>query len=135
MDEQRFDKAKADGSNPFPTTKYTMKIYIAVLDKVPSHMVPVLVAHAMLGAHIQFQRDLPPESYQRYGEWIRNSFRKVVVKVNQKEFDKIALLPEVYLAHENTTLEGNKSCAVVLPGAEMPNVLKFAKLWSPNESN
>lgn len=112
-----------------------MKIYISVLDQVPDHMVPVLVAHAMLGAHIQFQRDLSPESYQRYGEWLRTSFRKVVVKVNQKEFDRIAAIPEVYLGHENTTLEGRKSCAVVLPGPELPNVLKFAKLWSPNESN
>ena len=112
-----------------------MKLYIAVLDEVPNHMVPVLVAHGMLGAHIFFQRDLPPAEYHRYGAWLTNSFRKVVVKVNRKEFAKISDLPYVYLGHENTTLDGEKSCAVVLSTEDLPNVLKFAKLWSPNESN
>ena len=111
------------------------KIYLAVLDEVPNHMVPVLVAHAMLGAHITFQRELPPEQYQHYGAWLNKSFRKVVVKVNRKEFAKISNLPYVYLGYENTTLNGEKSCAVVLSTEDLPNVLKFAKLWSPNESN
>jgi type III restriction enzyme len=63
--------------------------------------------------------------------WFEESFKKCVVRVNQKEFDKIAALPSVYLGHENTTLEGRKSCAVVCPREEIPNVLKFAKLWKP----
>lgn len=110
-----------------------MKLYIAVLDQVPDHMVPVLVAHAVLGAHIHIFRNSMPEYFKLYNnEWLPKSFKKVVVKVNQKEFDKIAALPEVYLAHENTTLEGRKSCAVILGIPELPNVLKFAKLWSPN---
>ena len=36
-----------------------MKLYIAVLDEVPDHMVPVLVAHAILGAHIEFSKKGP----------------------------------------------------------------------------
>jgi hypothetical protein len=112
-----------------------MKMYFAVLDEVPSHMVPVLVAHAAVGAHIHIQRNAMPEYFQLHNAWLRDSFRKVVVKVNRKEFDKIAALPEVYLAHEITTLGGSKSCAVILVNEEIPNVIKFAKLWSPNESN
>lgn len=30
------------------------KLYIAVLDTVPSYMVPTLVAHSVLGAHLTF---------------------------------------------------------------------------------
>jgi len=103
-------------------------MYIAVLDGVPDHMVPVLVAHAVLGAHMAF------EDKYLYTQWLKHSFKKVVVRVNQKEFDKITKLDtDVYLAHENTTLGGAKSCAVVLPQErpEVFNVLHFAKLWSP----
>jgi hypothetical protein len=116
------------------------KLYIAVLDEFPDYMVPTLVAHAVLGAHLDFVKchtdferivDDGPYKYPQYIDWLENSFKKCVVRVNQKEFDKIAALSGVYLGHENTTLEGRKSCAVVCPRAEIPNVLKFAKLWSP----
>jgi hypothetical protein len=101
------------------------KLYIAVLDEFPDYMTPTLVAHAVLGAHLTF------ETKKDYEDWLDNSFKKCVVRVNQKEFDKISELPDVYLAHENHTLEARKACAVVCPRAEYPNVLKFAKLWSP----
>lgn len=104
-----------------------MKLYIAVLDDFPDYMVPTLVAHAVLGAHLKFQDD------GHYTTWITHSFKKCVVRVNQKEFDKIAALPNVYLGHESTILDGQKSCAIVLVNfvQEVPNVLKFAKLWKP----
>ncbi len=103
-----------------------MKMYIAVLDEFPDFMVPTLVAHSVLAAHLKFEQ-LP--SYQK---WLNESFRKCVVRVSQKEFDKIAQLENVHLGHENKTLEARKSCAVVSPiEGEQPNVLKFAKLWKP----
>ena len=70
-----------------------------------------------------------------YINWYKNSFKKCVVRVNQKEFAKIAALPDVYIGHEKNTLEGKDSCIVVCPmqDNELPNVLKFAKLWSPKQ--
>jgi hypothetical protein len=117
-----------------------MKLYIAVLDEFPDHMTPTLVAHSVLAAHLKFSKK-EPFNHARFGakydDWLKNSFKKCVVRVNQKEFDKIAALPsdDVYLGHENNTLEGRKSCAVVcpMPNEELPNVLKFAKLWKPKE--
>lgn len=105
-----------------------MKMYIAVLDDVPDHMVPTLVAHSVLGAHLQFQLN------DIYNQWLKESFKKVTVRVNQKEFDKISALPVKYLGHENTTLDGRKSCVIPMPYRsqdQLPNVLKFAKLWKP----
>ena len=104
-----------------------MKMYIAVLDEFPDYMTPTLVAHSVLSAHIKFEKE--PE----YQEWLNNSFKKCVVRVNQKEFLKIAQLPLVHLGHEIHTLNGDKSCAVVCPRNDTPNVLKFAKLWKPSE--
>jgi hypothetical protein len=104
-----------------------MKMYICVLDEFPDYMTPTLVAHAILGAHFQFSGKL------HYEEWLENSFKKCVVRVNQKEFNKIAALDDVYLGHEKNTLDGRDSCIVVCPREELPNVLKFAKLWKPKE--
>jgi hypothetical protein len=98
-----------------------------VLDEFPDYMTPTLVAHAVLGAHLHFASNV------QYQTWLQHSFKKCVVRVNRREFDKIAQLPNVYLAHENNTLNGIKSCAVPLPchNDSIPKVLKFAKLWKP----
>ena len=106
-----------------------MKMYIAVLDEFPDYMTPTLVAHSVLGAHLEFEHCLD------YELWLRNSFKKCVMRVNQREFDKISKMPDVYLGHENKTLGGKKSCAVVMPREVTPNVLKFAKLWKPKENS
>jgi len=121
-----------------------MKMYICVLDEFPDYMVPTLVAHSVLAAHMTFIKvhtdlarivDDGPYQNPQYIDWLQNSFKKCVVRVNEKEFAKIAALDSVYLGHENTTLEGRKACAVVcpMPDAELPNVLKFAKLWAPKQ--
>ena len=104
-----------------------LKMYIAVLDQVPDFMVPTLVAHSVINAHIEF------EDNDVYKEWLKDSFKKVTVRVNEKEFKKITELEDVWLGHENTTLDARKSCAVVLPMADedRPNVIKYAKTWAP----
>ena len=110
------------------------KLYIAVLDEVPAHMVPTLVAHAVLGAHLAFSREFiinEEGPFKPYVSWLENSFKKVVLKVNRKEFSRIAEMPYIYLAHENKTLNAEKSCIVVSPRDEYPNVIKFAKMWQP----
>ena len=110
-----------------------MKMYIAVLETVPDFITPTLVAHAVLGQHMymmEFAWDLDAYGYDDlYFKWLSESFKKCVVRVNQKEFDKISALPNVGLFHENTTLQGKKSCAVLVVDDEVPNVLKFSKLW------
>lgn len=95
-----------------------------VRDDVPDHIVPTLVAHAVLSAHLKF------EHTDDYQDWLKHSFRKVTVRVNQKEFDKVSAL-NCHLAYESTVLDGQMCCAVVYPMSDVPNVLKFAKLWQP----
>lgn len=102
-------------------------MYIAVLDEVPDFIVPTLVAHSVLNAHMKFL------GMEEYDKWFSESFRKCVVRVNKKEFEKISSLENVHLGHENKTLNGSKTCAIPLPvdDSKLPNVLKFAKLWAP----
>lgn len=115
-----------------------MKLYIAVLDEFPDFMVPTLVAHATINAHIKFSmRDNGIADYPHYHDWLQNSFKKCVVRVNQKEFDKISQLKGACLQFEIHTLNGRSSCVIVppVPNDELPKVLKFAKLWKPKDPN
>lgn len=106
----------------------SLKLYIAVLDDFPDYMTPTLVAHSVLSAHLKFQ-NIPT-----YQKWLNDSFKKCVVRVNSKEFEKISELENVHLGHENNTMGGQKTCVVVCPiEGEQPNVLKFAKLWKPKD--
>lgn len=111
------------------------KMYIAVLDEVPDYITPTLVAHAVLGYHLNyFYGKNSVTTYEKlYENWCYNSFKKCVVRVSRKEFDKISTLPNAGLFYENTTLNGEHSCAVLVVDEDVPNVLKFAKLWKPKE--
>lgn len=119
-----------------------LKLYIAVLDEVPDFIVPTLVAHTVLNAHFSFSAQFAGveyssdeiNMYNTYFEWLDTSFKKCVIRVNQKEFDKISAIPYTYLGHENKTLGGKKTCAIVPPMKEYPNVLKYAKLWAPKQT-
>lgn len=132
--QQYIDRNSTDDTNPLFIHKMELndkvenqsKLYIAVLDEFPDYMTPTLVAHTVLSAHLEFQ------GIEIYQKWLTKSYKKCVVRVNQKEFDKISKLPNVVLGHELHTLNAKKACAVVCPIAgEQPNVLKFAKLWKP----
>lgn len=111
-----------------------LKLYLAVLDEVPDSMVPVIVAHAVLRAHEAFyclsgKPDSEGEYY--YTKWYKESFKKVVLRVNRREFFKIKELDNVVLTHENSTLDGEDCCAVLCPREEWPNVIKYAHMWAP----
>lgn len=111
-----------------------MRLYIAVVTEVPDFITPTLVGHSVLGAHLHFtSKFVDFSTFELYDFWLKESFKKCVVRVNQKEFDKIAELPYTYLGHENKTLGGTKTCAIPCPvhDEELPKVLKFAKLWKP----
>jgi hypothetical protein len=112
------------------------KMYIAILDEAPDYMVPTLVAHSILNAHSKFvEGNFPFSEDDTYYDWFHNSFRKVVLRVNRKEYDKIKDTLTHHEGHENTICGGKGSCLVVLPveSDAVPNVLKFAKLWKPEE--
>lgn len=108
------------------------KMYIAILNEVPDYIVPTLVAHAVLSAHLKFTNQEENSDYQ---QWLTHSFRKVVLSVNRKEFEKISQLP-CHLAFESTVLNGEFCCAVIYPlyNENVPNVLKFAKMWKQRTS-
>ena len=111
-----------------------MKMYIAVLDEAPDYMVPTLVAHSVMNAHDYFKSDVRHNAQRDwYDDWHTNSFRKVVVKVPRKIFDKIHSTMDCWAGYERTICDGATSCLVVHPvlSDDVPNVLKYTKLWKP----
>lgn len=108
------------------------KMYICVLDEFPDYMTPTLVGHAVLRHHLDLDND-PDQDNTRYNNWLNNSFKKCVVRVNKKEFEKIRKLPEVTESWENKTLNGEVSCLTIIAHSDEHNVLKYAKLWKPSE--
>jgi peptidyl-tRNA hydrolase len=108
-----------------------LKMYICVREEVPAFMVPTLVAHTVLNNDTAYNNSCNWNHIEHYYEWKHESFKKCVVKVNEKEWSKILQIPFVFLGHENSTLGGEKSCAIPPIMFEYPNVIKFAKLWKP----
>lgn len=109
------------------------RLYICVREDFPDYMAPTLVAHATLRHHL-LHIDLPNTYEQEYKGWVVNSFRKCVVRLNLKEFNKVRELKGIVESWENNTLNGEVSCITYIhpPTTPLPNVLKFAKLWKPN---
>lgn len=116
------------------------KLYICVREDFPDFMAPTLVAHAVLRHHLHWHEYVMHKDDQ-YENWLEESFKKCVVRVNRKEFEKIRKLPWTHQMHiteswENKTLNGEVSCVtVVVEDDNIPNVLKFAKLWKPKDTH
>lgn len=118
----------------------TSKMYIAVLDEAPDYMVPTLVAHTILNADDYFYNYVSTTQetelvFNTYLRWRRDSYKKVTLRVNRKEYDKIKESCHVYEGSESTICDGKGSCLIVLPmeDSERPNVIRFARLWKPKE--
>ena len=110
------------------------KMYIAVREDVPDYMVPTLVAHTVINSYINRRDNSYLDSYvDLYDHWLKYSFKKCVVKVSPKQFERVKEIPHVYLGHENTVLNGEKSCGIIVVEGNHPyKVLQFAKMWGPS---
>ena len=100
-----------------------MKLYILVKDSIDIGLAMTAVAHASLVAHLQFHKDL------EYQQWLNESFKKVVCKVNEKEFEKAKTFDNCVIITDSSL--GHAEIAIVFkPRNEFPKPFKFYKLYS-----
>jgi peptidyl-tRNA hydrolase len=59
-----------------------LKMYILVKDSVPLGLALAAVGHASLACYLKYRDD--PEMV----EWLANSFRKVICKVSEQQFEQ-----------------------------------------------
>jgi peptidyl-tRNA hydrolase len=100
-----------------------MKMYIVVKEDVPAKFVPVICSHASLSAYLRYQND------ELVQEWLKSSFKKVVCKVSNEEFEKCKSLERSEVITESA-LENKEVACVLLPRPEFPKFIKFLKLYN-----
>lgn len=99
-----------------------MKMYILVRESVPLGIGIVATAHASLGCYLKF-RDAPEVS-----QWLSGSFRKVICKVSDAEFEAAKEF-EDHLVLTESSLEGAEVAIAFRPRDEWPKAFKFYRLY------
>lgn len=100
-----------------------MKMYILIKDNVPAKLAPVIAAHASLACYKKFEED---EDMQT---WINSVFKKVVCKVNDKEFENAKKEAKHLLLTESAL--SNKEVAIVFsPREEYSKQFRFFRMWN-----
>jgi len=101
---------------------YNMKMYILIKDSVPLGIAMVAAAHACLAAYLKFKDS--PEVEQ----WLSGSFRKVVCKVTDGEFEKAKAFEDAIVLTESA-LDNQEVAIAFKPRQEWPKSVKFFKLY------
>ena len=101
-----------------------MKMYILIKDNVPDEFAPVIAAHASLACFRQFEAD---EDMQT---WINDVFKKVVCRVNEKEFNR-AGEEEKQIRLTESALDNQEVAMAFCPRDTYPKPFKFFKKWKP----
>lgn len=101
------------------------KIYILVREKmIEEHLGLAITSVAHAGAAVVTQFGHLEETK----EWAAKSFRKVVCKVSDEEFDKAKEQNGWKLLTESA-IGGQDMCLVFHPREEWPNFFKYLRLW------
>lgn len=100
-----------------------MKMYILIKESVPAKLAPVIAAHASLACYKKFEQD---EDMQT---WINSVFKKVVCKVNEKEFEN-AKKEVKHLVLTESALNNEEVALVFSPREEYSKQFRFFRMWS-----
>lgn len=100
-----------------------MKMYICILEWVPTGHALNTAAHAGLIGYLEFQH--LPETQ----EWLDESFKKVTCVVSEEEFKELLNVENRYIMSESR-LGGEVVGAVFAPRKEWPPIMKTLRLWS-----
>lgn len=100
-----------------------MKMYILIKDSVPDKFAPVIAAHASLACYKKFEED------QDMQLWINSVFKKVVCKVNDKEFEN-AKKEDKHLVLTESALDNKEVAIAFSPRAEYSKQFRFFRMWT-----
>lgn len=100
-----------------------LKMYILIKKSLPSHKI-IAAAHASLMCYLKFQDRLEVQ------EWVKNSFRKVVCEVSDKEFEAAKCENDYIIVTEMAFKETNHEEVALAfkPRIDWPTEFKFYPL-------
>ena len=102
-------------------TEYS-KIYILIKEDIDIGHALLACAHGILMCYLKFK------DREEFKEYLANSFRKCVCKVNEKEFEAAKRFEDYIIVTESAL--GNAETALVFsPRKEWPKAFKFYRLW------
>ena len=99
-----------------------MKMYILIRDSVPKGFALLAAAHASLACYLKFQ------DKQEIAEWLSGPFYKVVVKVNDREFEKAKQYDDHVVLSESA-LDNQEVAIAFKPRKEWPKPFGFYRLY------
>ena len=97
-------------------------MYILVKDSIDLGFAIVAVAHASLGAYLQFKETAEVE------EWLSGPFRKVICRVSEEEFEA-AKRESDHVVITESALSGAEVALAFKPREEWPKSFKFLRLY------
>lgn len=102
-----------------------MKMYICILNWVPTGHALNTAAHAGLIGYLEFKH-LPETQY-----WLNNSFKKVTCQVSDEEFAELKKIRDSRVIIESR-LDNYEVGIVLAPRSkeDWPPIMKTLKLWS-----
>ena len=97
-------------------------MYILIKDNVPDKFAPVIAAHASLACYKKFEA----EEDMQY--WINSVFKKVVCKVNTREFEN-AKKEDRYLSLTESALDNAEVALAFCPRETYGKQFRFFRMW------
>lgn len=113
-----------------------MKMYILIKEEVPLGLAMTAAAHASLAMYLKFMPKPGGEvgsveelSIQYdISEWLNGPFKKVICKVNEKEFEK-AKEYQARVVMTESALDDQEVAIAFAPREEWPKMFNFLKLY------
>jgi len=99
-----------------------MKMYILVKESIPLGIAMTAVGHAAVACYKKYQ------DTEDMKTWLDKSFKKVVCKVNDEEFEK-AKVVENNIVLTESSLNNQETAIVFAPREEFPKQFKFYRLY------
>lgn len=96
-------------------------MYILIKKSLPSHKI-VAAAHASLMCYLKFQNESGVQ------DWAKNSFRKVICEVSDKEFEAAKIIFDHYVIVTEQGLKGMEVALAFKPRIDWPSEFKFYPL-------
>lgn len=101
-----------------------MKMYILMVDDIPSGLAVNAVAHASLACYLKFQDD------PLMKEWLEHSFKKVTCKISRRSLARaMETLPDSHVKITESALDGELVGAAFCPQDLWPDHFRTLPLY------
>lgn len=100
-----------------------LKMYILVKDSIPIGLAMAAVAHAAISCFDEYIMEPTMTA------WYKCSFRKVICKVTEAEFNKVKSIVANIVTMTESSLGDTETAIALCPREEWPNCIRYLRLY------